>query len=67
MNENYAQPAMPGVEAGILSGDPAADRRPCKVAPTLLGSGTILREVCGGEDARGRLRIPRMCLGDELQ
>jgi pyruvate dehydrogenase E1 component len=47
MNENYAQPAMPaGVEAGIVNGGYLL--RPGgkgKVRTTLLGSGTILREV----------------------
>ncbi len=47
MNENYVQPAMPtGVEQGILSGMyllQIGGRG--KVRVTLLGSGTILREV----------------------
>ena len=47
MNENYVQPAMPkGVEAGILKGAyqlQAGGKG--KVRATLLGSGTILREV----------------------
>jgi pyruvate dehydrogenase E1 component len=47
MNENYAQPAMPkGVEQGILKGGyllQSGGRG--KVRTTLLGSGTILREV----------------------
>jgi pyruvate dehydrogenase E1 component len=52
MNENYAQPALPkGAEAGIVKGgyklragdDKAAGNG--KARATLLGSGTILREV----------------------
>jgi pyruvate dehydrogenase E1 component len=47
MNENYVQPAMPhGVESGILKGAyllQIGGRG--KVRATLLGSGTILREV----------------------
>jgi pyruvate dehydrogenase E1 component len=47
MNENYVQPAMPtGVESGILKGAyllHIGGRG--KVRATLLGSGTILREV----------------------
>ncbi len=47
MNENYAQPALPqGVEDGILKGAyllQTGGRG--KVRATLLGSGTILREV----------------------
>jgi pyruvate dehydrogenase E1 component len=47
MNENYQQPAMPkGVEQGILKGGyqlQTGGRG--KVRATLLGSGTILREV----------------------
>ncbi|MEP7314159.1 MAG: pyruvate dehydrogenase (acetyl-transferring), homodimeric type [Pseudomonadota bacterium] len=47
MNENYVQPAMPtGVESGILRGAyllQIGGRG--KVRATLLGSGTILREV----------------------
>ncbi|MDB6089940.1 MAG: pyruvate dehydrogenase component [Gammaproteobacteria bacterium] len=47
MNENYQQPALPaGVEEGILKGGyllQAGGRG--KVRTTLLGSGTILREV----------------------
>ena len=52
MNENYAMPGMPaGVEADILKGlyalPAAAAAVPTTMAPraTLLGSGTILREV----------------------
>jgi pyruvate dehydrogenase E1 component len=47
MNENYVQPAMPaGAETGIIRGGYAlhAGGRG-KVRATLLGSGTILREV----------------------
>ena len=47
MNENYAQPALPvGAEAGILRGGyllRAGGKG--KVRATLIGSGTILREV----------------------
>ncbi|MFZ9708447.1 MAG: pyruvate dehydrogenase (acetyl-transferring), homodimeric type [Steroidobacteraceae bacterium] len=50
MNENYVMPAMPaGVESGILKGlYPFANYRAAKRSrrrATLLGSGTILREV----------------------
>ena len=47
MNENYAQPAMPkGVEQGILKGGYLLQNGGRgKVRTTLLGSGTILREV----------------------
>jgi pyruvate dehydrogenase E1 component len=47
MNENYAQPALPkGVEQGILKGGyPLQTGGRGKVRATLLGSGTILREV----------------------
>ena len=51
MNENYAMPAMPaGAEQGILKGlYPFGSFAPAKaaktVSATLLGSGTILREV----------------------
>jgi pyruvate dehydrogenase E1 component len=47
MNENYAQPAMPaGVEQGILRGMYFLQRGgKGKVRVSLLGSGTILREV----------------------
>src|ERR1700729_2946565 len=47
MNENYVQPAMPtGVEQGILSGAYLLQKGgDAKVRTTLLGSGTILREV----------------------
>jgi pyruvate dehydrogenase E1 component len=48
MNENYAQPAMPaGSEAGILKGAYLLRESGLKKPPraTLLGSGTILREV----------------------
>lgn len=49
MNENYTHPDMPkGVEDGIIKGmyllKPASDEQ--KVTVQLLGSGTILREVC---------------------
>ncbi|HEX9139499.1 MAG TPA: pyruvate dehydrogenase (acetyl-transferring), homodimeric type [Steroidobacteraceae bacterium] len=47
MNENYQQPAMPpGSEAGIVSGGyRLRTGGKGKVRATLLGSGTILREV----------------------
>ena len=47
MNENYAQPALPkGTEAGILKGAYLLQNGGRgKVRATLLGSGTILREV----------------------
>jgi pyruvate dehydrogenase E1 component len=47
MNENYAQPSMPaGSEAGILRGGyRLREGGKGKVRATLLGSGTILREV----------------------
>jgi pyruvate dehydrogenase E1 component len=47
MNENYAQPALPpGAEAGILRGAYLLQQGgKGKVRATLLGSGTILREV----------------------
>ncbi|MFT3905463.1 MAG: pyruvate dehydrogenase (acetyl-transferring), homodimeric type [Steroidobacteraceae bacterium] len=47
MNENYAQPALPkGAEAGILKGAYLLKSGgKGKVRATLLGSGTILREV----------------------
>jgi pyruvate dehydrogenase E1 component len=47
MNENYAQPAMPkGVEEGILKGAYLLQKGDAgKLRATLLGSGTILREV----------------------
>jgi pyruvate dehydrogenase E1 component len=47
MNENYPQPAMPkGVEEGILKGAYLLQKGGAgKLRATLLGSGTILREV----------------------
>ncbi len=47
MNENYIQPAMPaGVEEGILKGAyKLKEGSRGKLRATLLGSGTILREV----------------------
>jgi pyruvate dehydrogenase E1 component len=52
MNENYPQPAMPaGIESGILKGGyllQIGGRG--KVRTTLLGSGTILREVLAAAD-----------------
>ena len=61
MNENYVQPAMPkGVEQGILRGMyllHIGGRG--KVRVTLLGSGTILREVlAAAEMLESRLRHP---------
>jgi pyruvate dehydrogenase E1 component len=52
MNENYAHPAMPaGVAEGILSGMYLLRiGGPGKVRATLLGSGTILREVLAAAD-----------------
>jgi len=53
MNENYAQPAMPaGAEAGILKGAHQLREGAAGAAPraTLLGSGTILREVLAAAD-----------------
>ncbi len=50
MNENYAMPAMPqGAEQGILKGlykfSTVTPKGKAKAKATLLGSGTILREV----------------------
>ncbi len=47
MNENYVQPAMPaGIEEGILKGAyKLKEGSRGKLRATLLGSGTILREV----------------------
>ena len=61
MNENYAQPALPaGVESGIVSGGyrlRAGGKG--KVRSTLLGSGTILREVlAAAELLETQFRIP---------
>jgi pyruvate dehydrogenase E1 component len=52
MNENYVQPAMPkGVEGGIIRGGYKLRAGAAgKVRVTLLGSGTILREVIAGAD-----------------
>ena len=52
MNENYAQPALPaGTEAGIVSGGyRLRSGGKGKVRSTLLGSGTILREVIAAAD-----------------
>jgi pyruvate dehydrogenase E1 component len=52
MNENYAQPAMPeGSAAGILRGGyRLREGGKGKVRATLLGSGTILREVIAAAD-----------------
>jgi pyruvate dehydrogenase E1 component len=52
MNENYAQPAMPaGCETGILKGGyRLREGGKGKVRATLLGSGTILREVLAAAD-----------------
>ena len=61
MNENYAQPALPaGVESGIVSGGyrlRAGGKG--KVRSTLLGSGTILREVlAAAELLETQFKIP---------
>jgi len=66
MNENYVQPAMPkGVEEGILKGayllQQSALKSSGKGKPraTLLGSGTILREVIGAAEILEKdYRIP---------
>ena len=52
MNENYLQPAMPaGSEAGILKGAYLIkEGGKGKLRTTLLGSGTILREVIGAAE-----------------
>ncbi len=52
MNENYLQPAMPaGSEAGILKGAYLLkEGGKGKLRTTLLGSGTILREVIGAAE-----------------
>jgi len=52
MNENYAQPAMPtGAEAGIVRGGyRLREGGKGKVRATMLGSGTILREVLAGAE-----------------
>jgi pyruvate dehydrogenase E1 component len=56
MNENYAQPALPtGAESGIVKGGyllRAGGKG--KVRATLLGSGTILREVLAAAEALER-------------
>ena len=71
MNENYVQPAMPaGAEAGILKGVYLLQAGGNgKLRVTLLGSGTILREVIAAaellrEGLRGRRR---RVLGHQLQ
>jgi pyruvate dehydrogenase E1 component len=52
MNENYLQPAMPqGAEEGILKGAYLLkEGGRGKLRATLLGSGTILREVIGAAE-----------------
>jgi pyruvate dehydrogenase E1 component len=52
MNENYVQPALPkGVEEGILKGMYLLQAGGAgKVRVTLMGSGTILREVIAAAD-----------------
>jgi pyruvate dehydrogenase E1 component len=52
MNENYVQPAMPaGAEEAILKGaHRIREGGKAKVRTTLLGSGTILREVLGAAE-----------------
>ena len=61
MNENYAQPAMPaGSEEGILKGGHLVkEGSHGKLRATLLGSGTILREVlAAAEILEQDYRIP---------
>ena len=61
MNENYVQPAMPaGVETGILKGAyKLKEGSRGKLRATLLGSGTILREVlAAAEILESDYRIP---------
>ena len=62
MNENYVQPALPkGVEEGILKGMYLLQTGGAgKVRVTLLGSGTILREVHrrGGNPVANDFGIP---------
>ncbi len=51
MNENYHHPAMPeGVEAGIIKGMYRLPREVGSAKITLLGSGTILREVIAASE-----------------
>jgi pyruvate dehydrogenase E1 component len=61
MNENYVQPAMPvGTEAGILKGAyKLKEGSRGKLRATLLGSGTILREVIAAAELLEKdYRIP---------
>jgi pyruvate dehydrogenase E1 component len=61
MNENYAQPALPaGAEAGIVRGGyRLRTGGKGKVRSTLLGSGTILREVlAAAELLETQFKIP---------
>ncbi len=61
MNENYAQPALPaGVESGIVSGGyRLRTGGKGKVRSTMLGSGTILREVlAAAELLEKQFKIP---------
>jgi pyruvate dehydrogenase E1 component len=61
MNENYAQPALPpGTETGIVRGGyRLRSGGKGKVRSTLLGSGTILREViAAAELLESRFKIP---------
>ena len=51
MNENYAQPALPEDAAdGIVRGGYRLLAGSSKLRTTLLGSGTILREVLAAAD-----------------
>ena len=63
MNENYVQPALPkGVEEGILKGMYLLQAGGAgKVRVTLMGSGTILREVHrrGGNPRQATSAFPR--------
>jgi len=56
MNENYVQPALPkGVEQGILKGLYLLNTGgPGKLRVSLMGSGTILREVIAAADILAR-------------
>jgi pyruvate dehydrogenase E1 component len=62
MNENYAQPALPaGAEAGIVKGGYKlrAGEGKGKARATLLGSGTILREVLAAAAIlEGEFKVP---------
>jgi len=62
MNENYAQPALPaGAEAGITKGGYKlrSGEGKGKARATLLGSGTILREVLAAAAIlEGEFKVP---------